>query len=452
MAIGHSDTGTKPPSSGQEVPVAARAGPAYTQHQLLAMLSQLGHALLATGDTVAYVKSTLTRIARAYGAEDVNVVVLPTVLFVKFGEGESMRADFTSQEGRVLRFDQIDAVFALAEQAGQCETPPQVVMERLGVILSSPPLYSVFLRIAGHMLVTVGLALILQPRLGVVGAAAFLGAVVGALKVAAPALGLFRTLLPTLAAFIVATIALLAAKHGFPASPMPVLVVSLATFLPGGLLAIAVMELAYGDMVSGGSRFVTGLAQLLFLSLGMLAATSLVGLPPSKLLVPLSQEPMGAWAPWVGVMLFGVGQMLQYSMPLKELPWLFIVLAVARVAQETGGAAFGGYMGGFSGALAMTATAYFLQHQWKGPPAVVTFPPGLWLLVPGSLGVIGFAELVSDNPLAGIDTFASTVFTITAIALGAMMGLGLYNALFHPVFAHARSIAAALAKRGPWRR
>ncbi|HTS20231.1 MAG TPA: threonine/serine exporter family protein [Casimicrobiaceae bacterium] len=426
--------------------------PGYTSHQLLSMLSGLGHALLATGDTVAYVEDTVRRIAHAYGADHVNVVALPTALFVKFGEGDSARSDFTSQEGLALRFDQIDAVFALAERAQRREILPQEAIGRLGAILASPPLYSVPLRIAGHVLLTTGLALILQPRPGVVGAAAGFGAVVGGLKIAARNRGLFQTLLPTAAAFIVAAIALLAAKHGFPASPMPVLVASLATFLPGGLLAVAVMELAYGDVVSGGSRFVTGLAQLLFLALGMLAATSLIGLPPGQLFGPLSEERLGAWAPWLGVMLFAIGHALHYSMPLKQLPWLFIVLAVAQIGQATGGAAFGGYMGGFSGALAMTAVAYFIQHQWSGPPAVVTFPPGLWLLVPGSLGLIGLTELVSTDRLAGIDAFVSTVFTITSIALGAMVGLGLYNALFDPMFARARSLADAVAKHGPWRR
>src|SRR5262249_53890590 len=138
-------------------------------------------------------------------------------------------------------------------------------------------------------------------------------------------------------------------------------------------LAIAIMELAYGDVVSGGSRLVTGLAQLPFLALGMLVATSLVGLPPERLLPEPSRPALPWLEPWFGVALVAVGLARPFSMPLRQLPWL--------------------------------------------------------LLVPGSLGMIGLTEFVANDKLAGIDNFVTTVLAVTAIALGSMLGAGLVNAL-----------------------
>jgi uncharacterized membrane protein YjjP (DUF1212 family) len=416
---------------------------------LLRFLSQLGHVLLATGDTVASVENALMRIANAQGAAHVNVVALPTVLFVKFEDGDDTYVDFTSAEGLVLRFDQIDAVYELAEDAASRRVTLRDGLTRLRAVLAKRRLYSRTLSVIGHVLVTVGLALILQPSAGVVGAAIFFGTIVGTLKTFARHLGLFTTLLPSIAAFLVAAIALIAVKHGFPASPMPVLVASLVTFLPGGTLAIAIMELAYGDVVSGASRFVTGLAQLLFLALGMLVATSLVGLPAAQLMPPVTAPTLPWLAAWIGVALFALGHALHFSMPLAQLPWLLLILGTAQLAATAGGAMFGGYMGGFFGALAMTTTAYFVQHRLRGPPAVVTFPPGLWLLVPGSLGLIGLTEFAAADKLAGIDAFVTTVFTITAIALGSMLGAGVYRALFDPLLLHAESWAETVGK---WRK
>jgi uncharacterized membrane protein YjjP (DUF1212 family) len=437
------------------MPMASEDGFAYVNAAgrradsvaLLRFLSQLGHVLLATGDTVAFVESTLVRIANAHGAAHVNVVALPTVLFVKFEDGDDTHVDFTSEEGLVLRFDQIDAVYELAEEAANRRVTPRDGLARLRGVLAMRRLYSRTLGVIGHVLVTVGLALILQPSLGVVGAAVFFGALVGILKTFARHLGLFTTLLPSIAAFLVAAIALIAARHGFPASPMPVLVASLVTFLPGGTLAIAIMELAYGDVVSGGSRFVTGLVQLLFLALGMLVATSLVGLPAAQLMPPVPEPTLPWLAAWVGVALFAVGHALHFSMPLAQLPWLLLILGTAQIAVLAGGTMFGGYMGGFFGALAMTTVAYFVQHRLRGPPAVVTFPPGLWLLVPGSLGLIGLTEFAAADKLAGIDNFVTTVFTITAIALGSMLGAGLYGTLFEPLLSHAGTWTQTAAKR-----
>ena len=72
--------------------------------------------------------------------------------------------------------------------------------------------------------------------------------------------GIVTTLLPMLAAFVVALVALLAARHGLAGSPIYVLVASLLTFLPGGTLATATVELAYGDVVSGGDALRLGAA------------------------------------------------------------------------------------------------------------------------------------------------------------------------------------------------
>lgn len=84
-----------------------------------------------------------------------------------------------------------------------------------------------------------------------------------------------------------------------------------------------------------------------------------------------------------------------------------------------------------------------------GGAVVATFPPGLWLLVPGSPGLIGLTEFVASDKLAGIDNFMTTVLTITAIALGSMLGAGLYSAFVDPIFVRVGSLAQFITK---WRK
>ena len=251
------------------------------------------------------------------------------------------------------------------------------------------------------MLMTVGIALALRPTTAVVGAAALFGLIVGALKVAARNRGMLETLLPTVAAFVVAAVALTFVKYGIAASPLRLLIASLVTFLPGGVLAIAIMDLAYGDIVSGASRFITGIVQLLFLVLGMTIAASLVGLPAEQLLVEFPDQRLVPWALWFGVLCFGVGTALHYSAAPRALPWILVVLAVAMGGQLLGNAAFGGYMSGFVGALAVTPVAYLIQYRLGGPAAMITFFPALWLLVPGSLGLVGLAEFAGAQSPGG---------------------------------------------------
>ena len=415
--------------------------------ELLPFLSQLGHVLIASGEAVAVIEDLLRRIARAHGLPRVSVVAFPTVLFVKLDDGHAARLDFTSEEGLTLRFDQIESAFALARNAEALTVTPAQGLAKLREIRAQPPLFGGAASVLGHMLMTIGIALCLRPTLSIIGAAAFFGLVVGMLKVFSRNRGMLETLLPTVAAFAVAVLALNMVKFGIVASPLIVLIASLVTFLPGGILAVATMDLAYADIVSGASRFVLGLVQLLFLVLGVIIAASVAGLPPEQLLVESSDERLVSWALWLGVLCFGVGNMLHYSAEPRALPWMLLVLAIAMAAQLGGNAAFGGYVSGFIGALVVTLVSYLIQYRLGGPAAMVTFLPGLWLLVPGSLGLLGLAEFATDNHLAGLENFSTTLFSIVAIALGSLMGAGIYNVLFDPIFRHAGSMAESVRRR-----
>jgi uncharacterized membrane protein YjjB (DUF3815 family) len=72
---------------------------------------------------------------------------------------------------------------------------------------------------------------------------------------------------------------------------------------------------------------------------------------------------------------------------------------------------------------------------------MVTYMPAMWTLVPGSLGLIGMAELVGNDRLAGVENFVTTLFTIVAVGLGTVVGTAIYNMLFEPVFQRAGNMA-----------
>ena len=177
-------------------------------------------------------------------------------------------------------------------------------------------------RTVGHAVLTVGLALLFQPTLGAVGAAFVLGLLVGLLKL--PRLPRLDLVFPVVVSFVVAVICSPPATgpdRQPGAHPHPALV----TFLPGGALTIATVELAAGQMVSGASRLVNGLVQLLLLAFGILAASALFELP-AAVLADNPVNRLGWWAPWLGVVVFALGNYLHLSSPACSLPWMLVVL------------------------------------------------------------------------------------------------------------------------------
>jgi uncharacterized membrane protein YjjB (DUF3815 family) len=72
----------------------------------------------------------------------------------------------------------------------------------------------------------------------------------------------------------------------------------------------------------------------------------------------------------------------------------------------------------------MTPVATIVARQRSGPPAMVSFTPAFWLLVPGALGLVGVTTLL-DGDSSGVQTLMTTASTMVAIALGVLVGWAL---------------------------
>src|SRR4029077_15823297 len=107
--------------------------------------------------------------------------------------------------------------------------------------------------------------------------------------------------LSVFAAALVSALVFLAVKQGLPVDPPYALVPPLVAFLPGFMLTLGMVELAYGDMVSGSSRLITGVVQLVLLACGLAAGAMLVGVSPDNLIDTAPDLDRADWAPWLGV-------------------------------------------------------------------------------------------------------------------------------------------------------
>ena len=106
---------------------------------------------------------------------------------------------------------------------------------------------------------------------------------------------------------------------------------------------------------------------------------------------------------------------------------MLVVLYAAWTGQVLGDALFGAYASGFVGAVVMTLAAYQLARLQSTMPVYAMFLPGFWLLVPGSLGLIGLTTFLAfPDSASGTDVFA-VVGAIAAVALGVLCGVELHR-------------------------
>ena len=388
------------------------------------LLIQLGIAMSEAGDSVDAIDAGLRAIIAAYGVEHVEVAVLPTSLMVGTGHGTGTQIEIGIPQGTRLRFDQVAELYTLVRAASSASIPPGAALEQLHAIYRMPPTFRWPVRTLGHAVMTVGLALLLQPTIGAVGAAFVLGLLVGLAKL--PRLATLQIVFPVVIAFVVSVIVFATLQHVQIDNPVRILIPPLVTFLPGAALTIATVELAAGQMVSGASRLVSGLVQLLLLAFGILAASALFELS-AAVLADNPVNRLGWWAPWLGVVVFAVGNYLHLSAPARSLPWMLVIMFAAYAGQVAGAAVFGGLLSGFFGALAMTPLALWVETLRSGPPKLVTFLPGFWLLVPGAAGLIGVTELLGVDHQLGAQAVVDSLVTVMSIALGVLIGTAAYH-------------------------
>ncbi|MFF5297624.1 threonine/serine ThrE exporter family protein [Paractinoplanes globisporus] len=399
------------------------------ERSLLRFLLFLGSGMTAAGEAVNEIQDHLMEVAAAYGAPSARVAVLPTYLEIALEPGRAATLEPTRQLRGALRLDQTAALYKLLREAKTGKLPPEEGSKRVLEIVEMRPRFGRLVTIAGHAVLTAGICLVLQPTWGDLVLAALFGLLVGGLKLVGGKWPSLQLIMPVLVAFIVATTTFLLAGPGWADADLRAMIAPLVTFLPGAALTMSVVELSAGEMITGASRLVSGTLQLLLLAFGITAATQVVNLPAADQLIDSPQNLIGWWAPWLGVLVVGVGTYLYYSAPHRSLPWLLVVLAAAWIGQFVGNQIFGGYLSGFFGALAMTPVAYFVERRPSGPPALVSFLPAFWLLVPGALGLIGVTEYVDKDALAAATDLFGTVWSMIAIALGVLCGYPLYRSL-----------------------
>ena len=399
---------------------------------LMEFMSELGVAMTAAGQPVSASSTSLTKIAMVYGVE-AQVSIVPNTLFVKLRGSDSSAFDLATGVDLSLRLDQTAAVFDLAKRAERAEISPFDGLRHLKEILRTPNRYSAPVRIFGHTMIAVGLGLILEGSLSQLVMCILLGVVIGELKALSEGNRTAEVLAPVVSSMVVGMIVFAIVKADLVSGPLLLLIPPVVTFLPGAMLTTAMIELANGDAISGSSRLVAGSTKLLLLVFGYVVAAELVGLPTAEAFAQVPNPLFGWWAAWLGVLIYGVGNYFHHTAPMHSLPWLLLVIYVAFFGQQLGGHVFGGFLSGFTGAVAMTPVAYWIQRRRGAPPALVTFLPAFWLLVPGSLGLIGLTQLVAENGQAGLQTVGDMIYAIVAVALGVMVGVALIQPLGKPI-------------------
>ncbi len=400
------------------------------QRLLLQFLARLGQAELAAGNAVALVERDLGDIAKRNGQANIVVFALPTVLMVQSDDGEEHRVQITPGPYRVgdLRFDQMEGVLEIAREARAGRLSPKDGLRKLDAMWRMKHRYGDFGFVVGYLITTIGTALILRPTWNGLGYVAVLGLICAMLLVAVRRQPAWNAVMPVVAAFILASVVAVFYRYGVKEAPFQLLIPPLIIFLPGSVLTVAVVELAFANTVSGASRLVAGFGQLILLAFGLLGGFRLFGEGTPELVD--HTERLAPWLAWAGVVLFAIGLHLFKSSRRRSLPWVILTMLMAYLGQYVSGLFIDGASTAFFGAAVMAITALLIEYRFNGPPALVTILPAFWLLAPGSFGLVSITTMATDG-MGTAGNILRLLFILTAIASGSLIGAFIYSGLLH---------------------
>ena len=407
-------------------------------------LGDLGAGLLDAGYAVTDVQVALCAVGDAHGRPDLTIGVLPSAIMVD--DPRSGRTRLINSTGAPLTFAQVADVAELARAAELGRVGLQAIRDRVRAARDLPPRFPRPVAVLGSGLQSAGIAVVFRTTWWGVALDFVLAALVGAVLIFGGRIAGLITVLPIVAAFSVSVVVYgLATDLQLGAVTLFVVCAPLVILIPGATITTGVVELAAGDVVSGGGRFVSGLIMWATLAVGIGAGAALVGVPASTDDPPASD--IAAWVIWPAVVVLAVGVGLFFDAPWSLTGVLIVVLlstygVVALVQTVTAGPVASGIAAAVM--LPLLRLLEVFQPRW---PAAVTFRPAFWLLVPGSLGLVAITSLAAGDSNGGETLLTGVVATVVAIAVGVQIGAVL-SALIRSGTPHPQP-AAQLHKDNP---
>ena len=250
----------------KEIPEALAEGQDHDDAEVAAMLRELGIALVECEQPTQLVAARLLAIAKQYTRETVRVVVLPTALVVQVGTVAYEVETIVKPTTQLNLAGRIDAIAELAEVGAI--TPADAAREAAAA-RTMPPRFGPVTTVVGYTITTLGFGMVINPTWASLWGYVFLGAVVGAIVMLGRPFPALNAVLPVLAAMVVTMLATWFVADAANDGLLRVISPPLVAILPGLALTIAAMELASAQVISGASRLIYGVAQLMLLVFGV---------------------------------------------------------------------------------------------------------------------------------------------------------------------------------------
>ncbi len=383
----------------------------------IAFIEKFARALHRYGLGAPNVEDALTLVATRLGIHG-EFFATPTAIFASLDTGDVEQTIMIRVEPGSVNLDKLSRLDRLAQEVADGSVTPSEASRIIDEIRATPPRFR-------------GKTTAFASAVASAASACFFGGgwremvVCGSIGLASGLLALvarrnphFRLFEPV-AAFVAGLGAAAAAVFLPPTSLYVAMAGGLIVLFPGLMLTTAISELATRHLQSGTSRLMSAL--MILVSIGFGAA---LGVETGRWLFgatdALSPISLPNWTIVVAVVMAALSFVVINQANPRETGWIVAVCALSFVGSRFGAMWIGVESGAFVGAI-LVGVASGIYSRARNRPALVTSTPGIILLVPGAIGFRSITEMISNDPVRGLQTAFTMILTGVAIATGLLV-------------------------------
>lgn len=385
--------------------------------ETIAFIEKLARALHRYGVAAPSLEDSLTLVADRLGIHG-EFFATPTAIFASLDTGDVDQTIMIRVEPGSVNLDKISRLDRLAQDVASGIVSPAEASRIIDELRATPAHFRGKTTVIASAVASAASARFFGGGWREVVVCGAIGLMTGLLGLVARRNAGFRLFEPT-AAFIAGLGACAAATLAHPTSIYVAMVGGLIVLFPGLTLTTAISELATRHLQSGTARLMSAL--ILFVTIGFGAA---VGVKAGVLLfgstASVSPIALPMWTLGVAVVVASLSFVVLNQANPHDTGWILFVCVLSFISSRLGATWMGVEMGAFLGAILVGVASGFFSRA-RNRPALVTSTPGIIMLVPGSVGFRSINEMISDDPVRGLQTAFTMILTGVALATGLLV-------------------------------
>ena len=297
----------------------------------------------------------------------------------------------------------------------------------LSDIMTMPPAYGFFAQWVAAVLLSASFAVLVSDNLNDVLSAGMISVFLFFFLKKISGLPRFVDTVEIFAALISGLLATGISALGYEINIPFVILSAIIVYVPGLGLTTALSEIAHRELVSGTSKFVHAVMNLLKLYFGSVFGVTLGSLLWGEGVGEVLHgiENLPSWKTLPAVIIFALTHTVAFHVRPRQLPWCLLAAVIGFFVARMGEEHFGVAAGMFLGALAVALYANLFSNIRHIPGSIV-LSGGLVLLVPGSKTYLILNSWITGEQMV---ESSSNVNQAVMIFISLVMGLLFANVL-----------------------